>query len=218
MLVSYLQGQFTTDAAKVCRVLLAGAGPSSQDPLQGIKELDAFGVQLTRAGIPLDIMPAKDDPTTANWPQRPLHSSLLPHATNIVFRATNPYAAGHGAKLVVATDGANVHDLQTHIVTDDQQPLTELQALQQTLEWGHMCPTGPASVGTVPHIDSDPMVLDQSPHLYLCGNAQEGFATKTTANGTTLICVPKFSETGEAVLVNLETCAVQLLRFDDTDS
>lgn len=62
------------------------------------------------------------------------------------------------------------------------------------------------------------MVLDQTPHLYICGNSQEGFATQTNANDTTLICVPKFSETGEAVLVNLETCAVELLRFDDNES
>jgi DNA polymerase II small subunit/DNA polymerase delta subunit B len=37
-----------------------------------------------------------------------------------------------------------------------------------------------------------------------------------TAEGapkTRLICVPKFSETGEAVLVNLKTLAVEILRF-----
>lgn len=217
MLISYLQGQFTDDAAKVSRVLLAGAGPSSQDPLQGIKELDVFGLELSRCGIPLDIMPSKDDPTTANWPQRPLHSSLLPNASNIVHRATNPYAAGHGEKLVVATDGVNIYDLQKRVLTESKERLTELQALEQTLEWSHICPTGPDSVPTVPHVDLDPMVLEQKPHLYLCGNAQS-FATTKTEDGTTLLCVPKFSETGEAVLVNLETMAVELLRFEDNES
>lgn len=172
MLLSYLHGHFTNDAAKVSRVLLAGAGPSSQDPLQGIKELDAFALQLSRAGIPIDIMPAKDDPTTANWPQRPLHSSLLPHATNIVFRSTNPYAAAHGNKLVVGTDGINVRDLQKHILNGENKKMTELQALERSLEWGHICPTGPDSVPTVPHTGIFPFLSPRlhCPYIYVATN------------------------------------------------
>lgn len=217
MLLSYLQGQYTQDAAKVCRVLLLGGGPSAQEPLLGVKELDAFLLQLTKAGIPVDVMPGKSDPTTANWPQRPFHSSLLPHATAIVHRTPNPYAAALGSKFVVATDGANVHDLQQHATSttsaDDAThvKLTELQALTKTLEWSHICPTGPDSMPTVPHLEQDPMVLDSQPTLYVSGNADQ-FA-KGTVKDSTLLCVPKFSETGEAVLVNLETMDVELLRF-----
>ena len=36
MLLSYLLGHFTLDARKVCRVIIAGGGPSSQDPLEGM--------------------------------------------------------------------------------------------------------------------------------------------------------------------------------------
>jgi DNA polymerase delta subunit 2 len=217
MLLSYLQGQFTKDAAKVCHVLVLGGGPSSQEPLLGVKELDAFLLQLTKAGIPVDVMPGKLDPTTANWPQRPLHSSLLPHATAIVHRTPNPYAATLGPQFIVATDGANVHDLQQHVTTDslEEEPgrLTQLQALTRTLEWSHICPTGPDSLPTVPHMEQDPMVLDNQPSLYVSGNADQ-FA-KATVSGTTILCVPKFSETGEAVLVNLETLAVERLQFKE---
>eukprot|EP00934_Nitzschia_sp_Nitz4_P008765 Nitzschia sp. Nitz4//scaffold14_size191712//152365//153765//NITZ4_001749-RA/size191712-processed-gene-0.288-mRNA-1//1//CDS//3329537005//8755//frame0 len=245
LLLSYLQGQFTPDAAKVCRVLLVGGGPSKQDPLQGLKELDAFLRQLTTAGIPVDILPGKDDPTTANWPQRPLHSSLLPNATAIVHRAPNPYAAMLGDKYIVATDGANVHDLQKHVLDtsavqasedthqtpssttplEEQEAstlttasrLSELDALHRTLEWSHICPTGPASLPTVPHLEDDPMVLDTLPHLYVAGNAS-AFATKQAAQeSTTLMCVPSFAQTGQAVLVNMESMAVELLRFQAKD-
>jgi DNA polymerase delta subunit 2 len=273
MLVSYLSGQFTRDAAKVCRVLILGGGPSSQEPLLGVKELDAFLCHLTHLGIPVDILPGSFDPTTANWPQRPLHSSLLPASTSmaaaaLVHRTPNPYAAVLGPQWVVATDGANVHDLQQYITTtttgpsssttamsidenggcgstsslddndddekQDKEPatpprrkVTQLEALTRTLEWSHLCPTGPNSLPTVPHMEQDPMVLDHLPNLYVCGNADH-FAkatttttTTTTLNGTstptttttTLVCVPKFSETGEAVLVNLETLALERLRF-----
>jgi DNA polymerase delta subunit 2 len=216
MLLSYLQGQFTQDAAKVCRVLVLGGGPSSQEPLLGVKELDAFLLQLTKAGIPVDIMPGKHDPTTANWPQRPLHPSLLPHATAMVHRTPNPYAAALGPHWIVATDGANVQDLQHYATTDNGDVparLTDIQALMRTLEWSHICPTGPDSMPTVPHMEQDPMVLESQPHLYVSGNADH-FAT-ATLNGTTLLCVPKFSETGEAVLVNLETLGVERLRFQE---
>jgi DNA polymerase delta subunit 2 len=217
MLASYLQGHFTSDAAKVSRVLIAGNGPSSQNALQGIKELDAFAAQLSRGGIPIDIMPGKNDPTTANWPQRPLHSSLIPNATTSVFRTPNPYAAGHGKQLLVGADGSNVIDLQKHILNERNELLTEIEALEQSLEWSHMCPTGPSSVPTVPHAEQDPMVLDQKPQIYFCGNASK-FAHKVTADGTVLLCVPKFSETSEAVLLNLDTLKVELLRFEHKES
>lgn len=229
MLIAYLQGQFTKDAAKVCRVLVVGGGPSqTQDLLHGVKEFDAFCLQLTKAGIPVDVMPGKNDPTTANWPQRPLHSSLLPHATAILHRTPNPYAAAMGPRLILATDGANVDDLQQRSLTIKEDgtlvPSTELEALKRTLEWSHLCPTGPDSVPTVPHLDQDPMVLEQLPHLYICGYASK-FATSTTntASGnddskTTMICVPSFATSGEAVLVNLETMGVELLRFEDQEA
>lgn len=217
MLVSYLQGQFTHDAAKVSRVLVAGAGPSSQNQLLGIKELDAFGVQLSRCGIPIDIMPGKNDPTTANWPQRPLHSSLLPNATASVFRTPNPYAAGYGNKLIMGADGSNIADLQKFVLNQEKEKLTEIQALEKTLEWSHLCPTGPSSLPTVPHVDQDPMVLDLKPQVYFASNCS-AFAHKKLDDDTVLICVPKFSQSAEAVLVNLETLEVELLRFEDNNS
>lgn len=224
MLVAYLQGQFTKDAAKVCRVLVAGGGPSqTEDVLHGVKEFDAFCLQLTKAGIPIDVMPGRKDPTTANWPQRPLHSSLLPHATSIVHRTPNPYVAALGSQLVLATDGHNVHDLQQHSLSIQEDGTacvsTELETLQRTLDWSHICPTGPHSVPTIPHMEQDPMVVEQLPHIYVCGNASK-FATTTIENQsgkTTLICVSQFATTGEAVLVNLETMGVELLRFEDQD-
>jgi len=226
MLLAYLQGQFTKDSAKICRVLIVGGVAAQiQDVLHGVKEFDAFCLQLTKAGIPIDVMPGKRDPTTANWPQRPLHSSLLPNATAIVHRTPNPYAANLGSNHVLATDGTNIEDLQQHSLTlqadGTASPSTELEALQRTLEWSHICPTGPDSVPTVPHMDQDPMVLDQLPHLYVCGNASK-FATATTKSSdgskTTCVCIPQFSITGEAVLVNLETMGVELLRFEEQDA
>ena len=273
MLVSYLQGHFHDGASKVARVIVAGSGPGAKDPAMGLREFDLWGLEVTRtAGIPLDILPSATDPTTRNWPQRPLHSSLLPHtlraaagnttgsdknSTPMARMTPNPYEASIGNQLVLGTDGLNVRDLQKYILKPpasglsekdgadsnndssdgtkalSPQPLTELDALEQTLQWAHICPTGPNSpdIGLVP--SGDPMVMaSRASNVYFCGNCKEGFATKLlahndgddgdtamggTAGGaapkTRLICVPKFSETGEAVLVNLKTLDVEILRF-----
>jgi len=243
MLVGYLQGQFTDAAAKVARIIVAGSGPGAN--MDGLKEFDMWaGLQVTGPSgsleIPMDILPSAKDPTTRNWPQRPLHSSLLPHCSknnNKVTVTPNPYEARHATQLVLGTDGLSVRDLQQVILkpssenkasaedTDGSTPqrLTELEALEQTLRWGHLCPTGPDRVGMIP-LD-DPMVIDKAmPHIYFCGNCEEGFATKLIdgegeGEKTRLICIPKFSDTGEVVLVNLKTLDVEVLRFkvDDDD-
>eukprot|EP00536_Pseudo-nitzschia_multiseries_P002890 jgi/Psemu1/284041/fgenesh1_pg.41_\ len=271
MLVSYLQGHFGGDgdnhhkAPNVARVIVAGSGPGAVDPVMGLREFDLWGLQVTRtAGIPMDILPSATDPTTRNWPQRPLHSSLLPHTLGntqtqtqtqsqtqsqtqtqtVMARTTpNPYEASIGNQLVLGTDGLNVRDLQKHVLkpppTENSNSncprlLTELEALEQTLRWAHICPSAPNSsaIGMVP--SGDPMVMSRrtTSNIYFCGNCEEGFATKLitygndndndndNVNGTTrdppktrLICIPKFSENGEAVLVNLKTLEAELLRF-----
>ena len=252
MLLAYLQGHFTPDAQKVCRVIICGGGPSSAPTTNGsmssstfgVRELDTWGLQLGATGIPVDILPGKLDPTTANWPQRPFHSSLFPKSksTGLWNHSPNPYAAGHGPRLVIGTDGENVHDLchsmlakvkESEITKDSPSddshdnvqerssyiPISELEALKKTLEWAHMCPTGPDSVPTIPHPEMDPMVLDTTPHVYFAGNATE-FATDLVTNdeagtSTRVVCVPNFADTGAAVLVNLETLGVEVLRFED---
>jgi DNA polymerase delta subunit 2 len=229
LLISFLEGRFGVDKAmNVSRIILAG-GLTSPDPI-AVKDLDSFCLSLASTGIPLDVFPGRDDPTTANWPQRPIHRSLLQKTDKnlgkLLFRTPNPYAATHDGMYVIGTDGTNVKDLcqfvlkeETDSMSDDDglryTCISHLEALGQTLEWCHICPTGPDSVPTAPHATQDPMVLNEiCPSIYFCGNVDK-FATKLYNDKTRLICVPKFSENGEAVLVNLETLAVELLRFDE---
>lgn len=268
MLLSFLQGHFGTEkAACVSHVVIAGGliyhqrdGCNSNNDVKqqqrwsknettaALRDLDAFLLQMTASGIPVTILPGQDDPTTANWPQRPLHAALLPRSSaavskSLLSRAPNPYAAAHHEKLVVGTNGTNVRDLTQRMMlvqpskssttdptstttsTTTLQPISELQALQRTLEWSHICPTGPDSVPTVPHLERDPMVLTQWPSLYFAGNAHK-FATRTVQqqqedhdsddnNVCRLVCIPEFATTGQAVLVNMETLNVEILRFED---
>lgn len=227
MLLSYVRGHFTNAAAKVAQVIVAGGCTPEGDALSlvGLKELDGFCLQVCAAGVPVDILPGKDDPNTANWPQRPLHGSMLKytdrHASHMLSRSPNPYAAIHGSKYVLGTDGTNVTDLSLSLLAKDKNdayaPVSNLESLRRTLLCGHICPTGPDTVPTMPHPEQDPMVIPEMPHVYFAGNCEQ-FATdlvETDSVKCRLLCVPKFSETGEAVLVNLETLQVELLRFED---
>eukprot|EP00547_Thalassionema_nitzschioides_P017341 CAMPEP_0194250294 /NCGR_PEP_ID=MMETSP0158-20130606/22657_1 /TAXON_ID=33649 /ORGANISM="Thalassionema nitzschioides, Strain L26-B" /LENGTH=421 /DNA_ID=CAMNT_0038987051 /DNA_START=52 /DNA_END=1313 /DNA_ORIENTATION=- len=206
MLLAYLQGYLTSTASKVSRILIAG-GSIYEGEVEGAKQLDAFLVQVCSSGIPVDILPGNKDPTTANWPQRPLHSSLLPQAdvygSKLLAKTPNPYASLIGNKYILGTDGRNTEDLLQFVRSPSGGELTELEALQSTLDWCHMCPTGPDSVPTMPHAESDPMIIANQPNLYFSGNCTK-FDTKM-ASETRLVCVPKFSKTGEAVLVNMNS-------------
>ena len=286
MLISYLQGLFHHGkAVAIAHVVIAGgliASSSSSSPLSmirhpnnaaavttstttnGCRELDGFCWQLTQAtGIPVSILPGKDDPTTANWPQRPLHKSLLPRSSSssLLSRSPNPYAATFSVtdgttaaantptsttrRYVLGTDGTNVADLRSKTMGGGATAaISELQALQNTLAYQHVCPTGPDSVPTAPHAETDPMVIlagaqqQQQPSVYFVGGCtrfatrlvtvQTAAATTTTGKATAatpaavspppqlcrLVCVPKFIDTSTAVLVNLDTLAVELLRFE----
>ena len=228
LLISFLQGRFGVEKASlVSQVVVVGGLVLADDTVSkadALRDLDGFLLQVSAAGIPVDVIPGQNDPTTANWPQRPLHSALLPRSSansNLVRRTPNPYAAVHNEYVVIGADGRNVADLTRRLLkkadspSDDDDsfaPVSELEALQRSLEWSHICPTGPDSIPTVPHAESDPMCILQTPSVYFSGNAK-AFDT-SIVQGTRLICVPEFATKGQTILVNLETLDVEILSFD----
>ena len=102
----------------MCRVVIAGnsAAPSTD----AVQELDAWIAQVCAAGIPITLLPGQEDASTANWPQRPLHSSLFKYGgsfvdSSLLSRTPNPMACGISDKYVIGTDGRNVLDLYQHV-------------------------------------------------------------------------------------------------------
>jgi DNA polymerase delta subunit 2 len=217
MLISYLQGALApgpqpghggvSTAARVAHVYVAGNLIARQDDVvDGCRDLDAWCWELAQCtAVPVTLLPGTTDPTTANWPQRPLHPALIPNAAPSVQRATNPIATALGHRSIIATDGANADSVD---------------ALIRSLECAHICPQGPSEVPTVPNLD--PMVMKEPPEIYVAGNCPS-FATQLVhindAVRCRILCLPKFIATGEAVLVDLATLDVELLRFtvDDDD-
>eukprot|EP00986_Skeletonema_menzelii_P019462 scaffold28098_cov148-Skeletonema_menzelii.AAC.1 len=269
MLLEYLTDPQLGDGSSICRVVVAGGGitaavdtaedkentkkASSNNATKtksgkydctanitfSLGELDAYITEILSSGIPVDYIPGWNDPTNANWPQRPLHSCLLPKSVGFVDmfrRSTNPYESDCNGVKVLGSDGLNVADLRRFLpkncdeVNDGNEvkvtPSSSIDALHQTLNISHMAPTGPDSLPTFPSSETDPFVMTSRPAVYFVGNCDEFEArlvcekgeTIDTAAGdgaTRLVCIPSFASTGEVVLVNLKTLECDVVSFKD---
>mmetsp|Transcript_5004 Transcript_5004/g.10533 ORF Transcript_5004/g.10533 Transcript_5004/m.10533 type:complete len:440 (-) Transcript_5004:950-2269(-) len=272
MLLDYLTDPQLGDGSSICRVVVAGGGitaavdtaedkentkkassnnatkksgkyDSTANVTFSLRELDVYITEILSAGIPVDYIPGWNDPTNANWPQRPLHSCLLPNSVGFVDlfrRSTNPYESDCSGVKVLGSDGLNVADLRRFLPKkcdgDDEvndegaevkvSPSSSIDALHQTLNISHMAPTGPDSLPTFPSSETDPFVMTSRPAVYFIGNCDEfearlvgekGETIDTAADddATRLVCVPSFSSTGEVVLVNLRTLECDVVSFND---
>ena len=108
--------------------------------------------------------------------------------------------------------GQNLKDIGRYSTVTD-----ELAALEMTLKSQITCPTAPDTLPCYPLGKSkeDPFIIDPQPRVYFAGNCSE-LQYKLLNNETQLIlCVPTFSKTKEAVLVNLKDLKVTPVCFSD---
>ena len=90
------------------------------------------------------------------------------------------------------------------------------QVLVNTLLWRHMAPTAPDTLPCYPFSDADPFVIGGSgggvserpvPDIFFSGGAR-GLGTRIVRDGARsvrVVCVPDFSVTSTAVLVDLDS-------------
>ena len=75
-------------------------------------------------------------------------------------------------------------------------------------------------LGCYPFQENDPFVLEECPHVYFVGN-QPRFETTVVrgpaGQSVTLIAIPKFKETGQIVLLDMETLEVETMEFSVYD-
>lgn len=154
-------------------------------PMQCLDE--TFCTPLLSAGVPLTLVPSKSDPTNAQWPQQPLHPSLMPYSSlyyKNLYRGTNPCQIQMNASMLLGSDGASVRDVlkqirlkadkkkKTKVASKDGDDddavvkrMREMDALELSLQWGHLSPTAPDSMISFPLMTtdsdaSDPLCLD----------------------------------------------------------
>lgn len=176
----------------------------------------------TVATVPVTVMAGECDPAEICLPQQPIHRSLLGANRRLVgdanlpvFTATNPAWMETEAGLrVLGTSGQNISDMLKY---QAQHHLKEeiLDAMERTMRWQNFVPTAPDTLYCYPYDNGDPFTLDETPHLYFAGN-QEYYGARTVDLGSSkvvAVSVPKFSTTGEVVLVNCDSLECKSVKF-----
>ncbi|XVE96105.1 hypothetical protein REPUB_Repub02eG0192500 [Reevesia pubescens] len=203
------------NSVEISHGLLNGQNLASKDQsrlCEPIKELDILLTQVA-ASLPLDIMPGSSDPANFSLPQQPLNRCLFPgSATYNTFRScTNPHCFELDKIRFLGTSGQNIDDLTKYSEAKDK-----LDFLERTLRWRHLAPTAPNTLGCYPFTDRDPFLIDSCPHVYFVGN-QEKYETRLLkgleGQVVRLICIPRFCETGVAVVLNMRNLECHALTF-----
>ncbi|KAL7098057.1 hypothetical protein ACP275_10G181600 [Erythranthe tilingii] len=214
-------------AAKIVQVVIAGnsvefprglfngqnLGSKEQSKLsEPTKELDILLTQIA-AGIPLDIMPGTSDPANFALPQQPLHKCLFPGSASYnTFRScTNPHSFELDNVKFLGTSGQNIDNLAIY-----SDASSRIDFLERTLKWRHIAPTAPNTLGCYPFTDRDPFFVEACPHVYFIGN-QDKYETSLIEGSENqvvrLISIPRFAETGTAVVMNLKNLECHALSF-----
>uniref|UniRef100_A0A5B6YQS7 DNA polymerase delta small subunit n=1 Tax=Davidia involucrata TaxID=16924 RepID=A0A5B6YQS7_DAVIN len=203
------------NSVEVPHGLLNGQNLASKDQSslsEPIKELDILLSQIA-ASIPLDIMPGYNDPANFSLPQQRLHRCLFPgsSAYNTFRSCTSPHLFELDNVRFLGTSGQNIDDLEKYSEAKDK-----LEFMERTLKWRHLAPTAPNTLGCYPFTDKDPFFIERCPDVYFVGN-QDKYETRLIKGSegqvVRLICIPRFGETGVAIVLNMRNLECHALSF-----
>ncbi|KAJ8682761.1 hypothetical protein QAD02_018553 [Eretmocerus hayati] len=200
------------------------------------KKDDLFALEVHRAVYKFDdfiskisssckitLLPGEFDPSCHSLPQHPLHHNMLPKANRQgnTSGVTNPWIGKIGSRVVGGSSGQPILDIMK-VTNTSESPLGWLE---KTLEWQHFAPTAPDTLPEYPFDLSDPFVMSEYPNIYFAGN-MEKYETKLLqgihkmgdceGQPIRLICIPRFSTSQTAVLVDLESLEAKLVSFQSS--
>ncbi|XP_015189523.1 PREDICTED: DNA polymerase delta subunit 2-like isoform X2 [Polistes dominula] len=161
------------------------------------------------------LMPGEFDPTCHMLPQQPLHPCLLPQT--IRYQSfdcvTNPWVGSIGSRIIAGSSGQPIQDIMK---VDNVLNNTPLEWLENTLYWRHYAPTVPNSLPSYPYFQNDPFIIKECLDIYFVGN-MEKYETKVISDEghiVRLVCIPNFSKTRTAVLLDLESLETFPISFE----
>ena len=199
--------------------------------------LDQFLSELLPS-ISVTIMSGESDPANSSLPQQEIHSAMFPHArvyssTNIKDPAaaepgwfdsvTNPWEADIDGWRFMGNSGQPVDDILKYIDVggpDATGAEGRLEVMENMLRWRCGAPTAPDTLWCYPFQDRDPFVIKDCPHVFFVGNQPRfdtGVVDGPVGQQVRLITIPKFHETGELVLVDVDTLEAEVITFSVDD-
>ncbi|KAL8714663.1 MAG: hypothetical protein Q9220_001612 [cf. Caloplaca sp. 1 TL-2023] len=173
--------------------------------------------------IPVTLIPGESDPANVSMPQQPIHPAMFPHSRNYAAMpgslepgwfdsVTNPWEGDVDGWRMMGTGGQPIDDVFKYVEGDER-----LEMMESLLRWRCGAPTAPDTLWCYPFQDNDPFVIEECPHVYFVGN-QPRYDTMViegpVGQAVRLICVPRFRETGEIVLLDTDTLEPEVIRFE----
>jgi DNA polymerase delta subunit 2 len=123
--------------------------------------------------------------------------------------------------------GQTLDDILKYItpasLTADPSNNERTEMMEAMLRWRLAAPTAPDTLPCYPFQDGDKFVIKECPHIYIMGNQprfETGVIEGPQGQEVRLISVPRFRETGEVVVLDLESLEVEIVRveiFSDED-
>ncbi|EMC91503.1 hypothetical protein BAUCODRAFT_79984 [Baudoinia panamericana UAMH 10762] len=175
--------------------------------------------------MPVTLLPGEQDPTSTSLPQPPIHAAMFPHARAYMSlpqaredaswfdSTTNPAEFNVDGFRFLGTGGQPVDDVYKYI-SDCEERLEMMEAM---LRWRLTAPTAPDTLWCYPFQDGDQFVMKECPHIFFVGN-QPKFETAViegpVGQQVRLVAVPKFRDTGELVIVDVETLVPEVVKFE----
>lgn len=202
-----------------------------------IGALDDFLSEVCKT-INVVLLPGDQDPTNSTLPQQAINPIMLRkgsrYSSTSLKLTTNPAYLQIADRTIFCTSGQTIdniaHYVPTPIYNDTQQEenLSSLDIAEHTLKWRHSAPTAPDTLWTYPYADQDPFVFEKYPDIYIVGN-QAAFEHRFVqiigqsdmgdpiSSKCLLLSLPRFSQSGQIVLVNSRNLTCEVLNFPGYD-
>ncbi|CAF9924473.1 hypothetical protein IMSHALPRED_006207 [Imshaugia aleurites] len=173
--------------------------------------------------IPITLLPGGSDPANVSLPQQPIHPAMFPHSRAYTpmpgsqgpgwfDSVTNPWEGDIDGWRMMGNGGQPIDDIFKYVEGDER-----LEMMENLLRWRCGAPTAPDTLWCYPFQDKDQFVIEECPHVYFVGS-QPAFETAIidgqAGQSVRLIAVPKFKETGEVVLLDMDTLEVEAVKFE----
>ncbi|KAL2040186.1 hypothetical protein N7G274_007089 [Stereocaulon virgatum] len=185
------------------------------------QRLDDFLATLLPS-MPITLLPGEGDPANVSLPQQPIHPAMFPRSRNYSSMpgvtepgwfdsVTNPWEGDVDGWRMMGNGGQPIDDIFKYVEGDER-----LEMMENLLRWRCGAPTAPDTLWCYPFQDKDQFVIEECPHVYFVGS-QPNFETAIiegpTGQTVRLIAVPKFKETGDLVLLDMDTLETEIVNF-----
>lgn len=159
-------------------------------------------LKMLSAKVSLFIMPKMSSLEGDSLPIPNVNPYLIKESSENATLLSNPCEFTVNGTSFIGSSGENISTICKYT------SLTPLEAAQNVLNWGHLCPDFPHDNHCLPRYDKDPFFIRKQPNVMFTGNQYE-FATsieKNEVNGTTLnLVLPTFKESGKVILIDVDS-------------